>query len=106
MICKKSISSYDATHVNASCEIDITLKISHERTRSIPFPPTMEYPHSHSTPSSRVVESSFVGQRSFMFIEVIVLTLAPKVARSYNTRNTPKPMKMENPLWLHVLLVL
>jgi hypothetical protein len=33
----------------------------------------------------------FVGQRIFMLIEVRTFTLAPKVPRSYNTRNIPRP---------------
>ncbi len=42
--------------INASCENGITLQESHVRTNSIPFPPNLEYPRSHPTPSSRVVE--------------------------------------------------
>lgn len=74
--------------------------------QSIPFPPTMEYPHSHSTPSSRVVESSFVGQKSFMLMEVIVLTLLQGYEGLITQETLQKPMKMDNPLWLHVLLLL
>lgn len=54
-------------------------KGSLERTRSIPFPPNLEYPHSHSTPTSKVLESSFVGQRSSMSTKIRVHTLAPRV---------------------------
>jgi hypothetical protein len=79
------------TRINVSCENGNFSKGSHERTRSIPFPPNLEYSHSHSTPPSRVVELSFVGQRRSMLIEVGVHTLAPRVPRSYNERNTPRP---------------
>ncbi len=77
--------------INVSCENGISSKGSHERTKSIPFPPNLEYSHSHSTPPSRVVESGFVGHKSFMLIEIRAHTLAPRVPRSYNTRNIPKP---------------
>jgi hypothetical protein len=79
------------TCINASCENGISSKGSHERTKSIPFPPNLEYSHSHSTPPSGVVESSFVGHKSFTLIEVRVHTLALRVPRSYNTRNIPRP---------------
>ncbi len=79
------------TRMNVSCENGIFSEGSHERTRSIPFPPNLEYSHSHSTPPSGVVELSFVGQRRSMSIEVRVHTLAPRIPRSYNKKNTPRP---------------
>jgi hypothetical protein len=78
-------------HINVSCENGISLEGSHERTRSIPFPPNLEYSHSHTTPPSGVVELGFVDERNFMSIEVGVHTLAPRVLRSYNKRDTLRP---------------
>jgi len=51
----------------------------------------LEYPHSHSTPPSKVLKSNFVGQKSSMSTKIKIHTLAPRVQRSYNTRNTPRP---------------
>jgi len=67
--------------INASCENGIYLEGSHERTRSIPFPPNLEYPHSHSTPPSGVVKSYFVSQRNFMSTKVRAHRLAPRLPR-------------------------
>jgi len=86
-----------ATRINVSCKNGISSKGSHKRTKSIPFPPNLKFSHSHSTPPSRVVKSGFVSHKSFMLIEVRSHTLAPRVPRSYNTRNIPRPNENRKP---------
>ncbi len=89
--------------INASCENGISLEGSHERKKSIPFPPNLEYSHSHSTPPSGVVESSFVGHRSSM-LKKIKLIHCLQGYQGFITQETfQDPMKTKSPIWLHVI---